>query len=332
MRGLSSKFSATVAIALLFFGSQPGAGSGASADLPVIELGLPQDGMFGLGGQYILDKGLDRKHGFSMKPRWAGVPEVQRLLAIRAIPVGLMTPEAALRARVAGQPIALIQPYQVPHMHVLVHKNSPYKSVPELKGKAIALTPELTGLYNLFDFIMRRNGYSIEKDFQLKKLGAPGIIAVLEKREVEAGIIWEAHVSRLLLSGKYRVIMTFRDELEKLLQAKVLPTIWLGGLEPWIEANRDAVSKLRASWTEAYRGVQQDEAHFRKYAKKFFGLENPEELGLAWKRTRIFLLPASFAWPDAASLKALKSFLREGVEMGMFPKEASAAIDPLFAP
>jgi ABC-type nitrate/sulfonate/bicarbonate transport system substrate-binding protein len=279
-----------------------------------------------------LDKGLDRKHGFTMKPRWAGVPEIQRLLAIRAIPVGLMTPEAALRARVAGTPVTLIQPYQVPHMHVLVHKNSPYKQVFDLKGKSIALTPELTGLYNLFDFMMRKNGFNIERDFQLKKLGAPGIIAVLEKGEVEAGIIWEAHVSRLLISGKYRVIMTYRDELEKHLHTKALPTIWLGGLETWVEPNKDIVAKLRASWTDAYRGVQQDELHFRKYAKKFFGLDKPEELSLAWDRTRVFLLPSDYTWPHAASLKALKSFLREGVEMGMFPKEAAGLIDGMFVP
>jgi len=40
--------------------------------MPDIEVGLPQDGLFDLGGQYIVDKGLDRKAGFVMKPRWAG--------------------------------------------------------------------------------------------------------------------------------------------------------------------------------------------------------------------------------------------------------------------
>ncbi len=32
-----------------------------AAELPTIEVGLPEDGLFGLGGQYIIDKGLDRK-------------------------------------------------------------------------------------------------------------------------------------------------------------------------------------------------------------------------------------------------------------------------------
>jgi ABC-type nitrate/sulfonate/bicarbonate transport system substrate-binding protein len=303
-----------------------------AAELPAVEVGLPQDGLFGLGGQYIIDKGLDRKNGFVMKPRWAGVAEIQRLLGIQAISVGLMTPEASLRANTNGIPIRLVQPYQTAHMSVLVRKDSSYQSVDELKGKSIALTPEVTTLYNLFDFMNRKRGVTIEKDFQLKKLAGPAIIAVLEKGEVEAGILWEAHVSRLVNSGKYRILLGFRDELAKVLNVKVLPVVWLGALEPWVKSNADSVSKLRAAWTEAYRGVQQDEAHFRKYAKQFFGLEKPEDLAPAWQRTKTFLLPADFKWPDAATLKAEKSWLQQGIELGMFAKESAGHIDAMFTP
>jgi ABC-type nitrate/sulfonate/bicarbonate transport system substrate-binding protein len=304
-----------------------------AAELPTVEVGLPDDGLFGLGGQYILDKGLDKKNGFVMKARWAGVPEIQRLLGIKAISVGLMTPEAGLRANVAGVPIRLLQPYQTSHMFVLVRKDSPYNTVEDLKGKPVALTSEVTTIYNLFDFTMRKRGWNIEKDFQLKKMGGPpAIIAVLEKGDVEAGLIWEAHVSRLVAGGKYKTILGFRDEMSRLLNVKVMPVIWLAGLEPWVKENGALVPKLRAAWTEAYKGLQNDEAHFQKYAKQFFGLEKPEEVAAAWPRTKIFLLPSDFTWPDAATLKAQKTWLREGVEMGMFVKEAAGLIDGMYVP
>ena len=303
-----------------------------AAEMPTVEVGLPNDGLFGLGGQYILDKGLDKKNGFVMTPRWAGVPEIQRLLGIKAISVGLMTPEAGLRANLRDIPIRFIQPYQTSHMYVLVRKDAPYNSVEELKGKPVALTSEVTTLYNLFDFMMRKRGLNIEKDFQLKKLGAPPpIIAVLEKGEVEAALLWESHISRLLATGKYKTLLGFRDELSRLLNVKVMPVIWLAGLEPWVKENAALVPKLRAAWTEAYRGVQGDEAHFRKYAKQFFGLEKEEEVA-AWPRTKIFLLPADFTWPDGATLKAQKSWLIQGVEMGMFEKQAAGLIDGMYVP
>jgi ABC-type nitrate/sulfonate/bicarbonate transport system substrate-binding protein len=295
-------------------------------------MGLPQDGLVGLGGQYIIDKGLDRKHGFVLKPRWVSVGENQRLLAIKAISVASMTSEAALRANLAGVPVRMFQPYQTAHMYVLVRNGSPHNVIGDVRGRSVAVTSEVTTTYNLFDFIMRKRGFNIEKDFQLKKLAALGIVAVLEKGEVEAGILWEAHVSRLLSAGRYKTIMAFREELTKLLKTPVLPVIWIAGLESWIRTNPEMVSKLRLAWTEAYRGVQKDEAHFRKHAKQFFGLEKAEEVSLGWERTKGFLLPEEFSWPDAPALTVKKRFLREAVEMGMFPKQAGEFIEVMFVP
>ncbi len=303
-----------------------------AAEFPVVEVGVPNDGVYGLGGQYILDKGLDRKNGYIMKPRWAGVADVERLLAIGAIAVGTTTSESALRANLNSIPIRFVTPYMEPHHQFLVRKESPYKTVEELKGKSVALTSEVTSLYNMFDFIMRKKGYNIEKEFNLKKLGAAGIIAVLEKGEVEGAIVWEAHVSKLLATGKYKVIMFTRDEMKKTLNTKVKILGWIGALEPWVKANPEMVAKVRASWAETWRGVQKDEAHFRKHAKNFFGLETPEAVTLGWQRTSQFLLPADFVWPDGPTLQAEKVYLREGIQMGIFAKEANQVIDALFVP
>jgi hypothetical protein len=95
-------------------------------------------------------------------------------------------------------------------------------------------------------------------------------------------------------------------------------------------ANPEAVVKLRLVWTEAYRGVQKDEAYFRKYAKQFFNLEAPEEITLGWERTKVFLLPEDFTWPNLPTLRANKNFFREAIELGMFPKEADRFIDDMF--
>lgn len=303
-----------------------------AAELPTIEVGLPEDGLFGLGGQYVIDKGLDRKNGFVMKPRWAGVADVERLLAIGAIPLGLATSESALRARLNNIPIRLIQPYQTPHNSVLVRKDAPYKNLLDLKGKPFAVPPEVTSAYNNFDYILKKQGIDIEKFYQLKKLGAAGISTVLERGEVEAGYSWEAHVSKLLATGRYRVLVTPRDEMNRLLNTKVKMLGWIGALESWVGKNQPLIPNFRAAWQEMIKGVQEDEAHFRKYAKQFFGLEKPEELELGWKRTRQFLLPPDFAWPDKANLEVELRYLKESVALGIFPKQGATVIEAMFVP
>ena len=216
-----------------------------AAELPTIEVGLPDDGLFGLGGHYLVDKGLDRKNGFIMKARWAGVPEIERILAIGAIPVGLSTSESALRANLRDINIRLIQPFMTPHNSVVVRKDAPYKSIMDLKGKPFAVPPEVTSAYNNFDYIMKKQGMDIEKFFQLKKLGAAGISTTLERGDVEAGYSWEAHASKLLARGRYRIMMVPRDEMNRLLNTKVKILGWVGALNLGLQ--RTATSFLESA-------------------------------------------------------------------------------------
>lgn len=303
-----------------------------AAELPTIEMGLPNDGVFGLGGHYLIDKKLDRKNGFILKPRWAGVPEIERLLAIKAIPLGLATSESALRANLRGIHIRLMQPYMTPHNSVLVRKDAPYKNIMDLKGKPFAVPPEVTSAYNNFDYIMRKQGVQIEKYFQLKKLGATGISAVLERGDVEAGYSWEAHASKLLATGRYRILMLAREEMNRLLNTKVKLFAWVGGIDSWTDKNENLIPKIRKAWQETIAGVQEDQEHFRKQAKHLFGLETAKELEIGWSRTRMFLLPPDFPWPDKASLEVEKRYLKESVGLGIFPAEGARVIDKMFVP
>lgn len=304
----------------------------AQAELPLLEMALPEDGMFGLGGQYVIDKGLDRKHGFAIKARWAALAESEKLVALGTVPLGIATAESALRANLSDIKLRLIQPYQTPHNSILVRKDAPYKTLKDLQGKPFALPPEVTSAYNQFDYMMRKEGIQIEKFFQLKKLGAAGISATLERGEVEAGYSWEAHASKLLATGKYRVLVTPRDEMNRILKTKVKMLGWLGTIDGWADKNRPLIPKLRAAWQEMIKGVQDDEEHFRKHAKRFFGLESADELKLGWLRTKEFFLPPNFPWPDKTNLEIEKRYLRESTEMGIFPRDALKIIDAMFVP
>jgi ABC-type nitrate/sulfonate/bicarbonate transport system substrate-binding protein len=303
-----------------------------AAEPPTLEMALPDDGVFGLGGQYLIDKGLDKKNGFIIKPRWAPVAEAEKLLAIGAVPLGLATAESAVRANLNNIPIRLIQPYMTPHNSVVVRNDAPYKSLKDLKDKPFAVPPEVTSAYNNFDYIMKKQGINIEKYYKLKKIGAPGMYALLERGEVEAAYSWEAHVSKLLVTGKYRVLVSPREEMNRLLNTKVKILGWVGALDSWIGKNQSFVAKFRAAWQEMIKGVQSDEEHFKKYGKRFFGLEKPDELKLGWTRTRQFLLPPDFPWPDKTNLDIEKRYLKESVELGIFAKEGLGVIDAMFAP
>lgn len=330
--GTLTLFGGIMLLALMAFVTKAPRVAGA-ADLPKVKFGLPKAGMFGLGGLYVIDKKLDRKHGWILQPHWARVSQIEQLVALGKLPAGLATAESSVRANIKGIPLRLIQPYMTPHQHVLVRKDSPYKALKDLKGKSVATTREVTSQYNMFDFMVRKGGMrGAEEEFELKKLGAAAIIAVLETGDVEAATLWEAHVSRLLATGKYRVLVAFRDELAKLLNTEVKMMGWVGAHKDWVKKNSDLVVRMRASWQEGIRGVQKDEEHFRKYAGKLFKIKKKDVLKLGWSRAKTFLLPPDHKWPDKANLNAEKDYLLGLMKIGMFPKEAAGVIDKLFVP
>ena len=316
--------------ALFLFASGP-SGSALGTDLPVVEFGLTPLGVSGLGARYMIDKKLDRKHGFVANPHWGSVANTERLIASGVIRVGLARAESALRANLKGIPLKLVQPYSgTSHSYFLVRKDSPYKDIMDLRGKPIAFGRELTPLHDLFDFVMRKQGVSIEKDFHLKKSGARGIRAVMEKGEVEGAWLWEAHVTKLLATGKYRSIAKLGDMINKVQDKDMHLLGWVGAADEWARKNPELIGKIRAAWQEMIAGAQNDPEHFRKYAKKIFGLEGEKEIELGYERTRVLLLPGDFQWPNEKNLANQKQYLKDGISLGIFPREAEPFIDGLF--
>lgn len=295
-----------------------------------VKVGVPNDGVFGLIGSYILEKGIDRKYGIIMEPVWAPVAEVQRLLGLGELKVGLSTKDGAMNLNIQKVPLRLVLPALAAHQFLVVAKDSPYQKAEDLKGKKIATTGETTGMYMMFDYIMRVKGLDAEKDFQLIKQGSPApIIALLDRGEIQGALLWEGHVSRLLATGKYRVLMGFTEELGKLFPGYVELMAYLSAHEDWLKANPEAAVRLKEAWLEGARGAREDQEFFRSKAKQFFGLEAPAEVDLAWERTRQFIGPVA-KWPDPALIKAQKDRMRDAVRLGSFPSEAGPFVDVIF--
>ena len=69
---------------------------------------------------------------------------------------------------------------------MVVAKNSPYKTIHDLKGKVIA-TKLGSGSYKAFSSYLKAKGLQ-EKDFRLKNAGPAAIIAAIQGGTVDAGI------------------------------------------------------------------------------------------------------------------------------------------------
>jgi ABC-type nitrate/sulfonate/bicarbonate transport system substrate-binding protein len=76
---------------------------------------------------------------------------------------------------------------------VIVAKNSPIKSVAELKGKKIGVVAG-SGCYSTFRVFLEKNGMK-ESDFQIVNMKVEDLRAAVQQGVVDAAVAWEPHVS-----------------------------------------------------------------------------------------------------------------------------------------
>jgi ABC-type nitrate/sulfonate/bicarbonate transport system substrate-binding protein len=89
---------------------------------------------------------------------------------------------------------------------IIVPKDSPLKSVKELKGKNVAFPGEGSQQYPLLLKALADAGLR-ESDIRLFKTDGAQIPTLLQNKSVDAGITWDPHVSNALAAGHSRVLI-----------------------------------------------------------------------------------------------------------------------------
>jgi len=89
---------------------------------------------------------------------------------------------------------------------IIVPKDSPLKSVAELKGKKVAFPGEGSQQYPLLLKALADVGLK-ESDIVLFKTDGAQIPTLLQQKSVDAGITWDPHVSNALAAGHSKVLI-----------------------------------------------------------------------------------------------------------------------------
>ena len=142
------------------------------------------------------------------------------------------------------------------------------------------------------------------------------LIARLERGEVEAINMFEPHTTRLVMSGKYRVLTDFDIELENIFGAPPLKST-VGMLKETVEKQPALVKAIRGAYGDAIQMIKsgQDEDFFKSKAKELFNLSTPEEVAAGLKQNK-----ANFAdkWGDAF-FQSQNKILQSGISLGLLP-------------
>jgi ABC-type nitrate/sulfonate/bicarbonate transport system substrate-binding protein len=164
--------------------------------------------------------------------------------------------------------------------------------------------------------IAKERKLDIEKDFQAVPAETGALIALLERGDVEAINMFEPYTTKLVLSGRYRVLLDFDADLAQIFGAPPLKST-VGMLKETVEKQPGLVKALRAAYVDGIKLIKsgKDEDFFKANAKEFFNLSGAEEIAAGIIKNR-----ENFAdtW-GPSFFEAQNKMLQTGMSLGLLP-------------
>lgn len=288
----------------------------AGQALTPINIATSAAGQSGYIAALIENKKLDNKYGIKITNMMMDFTEAANAVKLGRTLASSMQPSTAVNLVKSGTDIRLITPQIWSGNSWVVKKDAPYKSFADLKGKKIGNFARVTGAYFFSAVIAKEQKLDIEKDFQNVPAETGALIALLERGEVDAINMFEPHTTRLVMSGKYRVLLDFDIELENIFGAPPLKSS-VGILKETVEKQPALVKAIRSAYADAIHMIKtgQDDDFFKSKAKELFNLSTPEEVAAGFKQNQA---NAADKWGDAF-FQSQNKILQSGISLGLLP-------------
>lgn len=287
-----------------------------AAELQTVAIATNAAGQTGYLATLIEAKGISKAHGLKISNLMMDFTEAANALRLGRALASTMQPSTAVNLRKTGTDVRLLAPQLWSGNVFLVRKEAPYKKLPDLKGKKIGNFSRTTGAYFFSAVIAREHGLDIEKDFQTVGGEMAALMAWLERGEVEAINLQEPHVTRMLVSGRYRVLLDFDSELLRVFGAQPLKT-GVAVLKETADKQPQLLKAIRAAYADGIKMIKsgQDKDFFENNSKDLFGLRTPEEITAGFKRNRETYADA---WGEKF-FAAQNKILQQGMALGLLP-------------
>lgn len=192
----------------------------AGQALQPVNVATAASGQSGYIAALIENQGLDVKYGIKITNLMMDFTEAANAVKLGRALASAMQPSTAVNLVKSGTDICLITPQIWSGNSWVVKKDAPYKSFGDLKGKKIGNFARVTGAFFFSAVIAKEHKLDLEKDFQSIPAETGALIALLERGDVEAINMFEPHVTRMVMSGRYRVLVDFDIALEEIFGAR----------------------------------------------------------------------------------------------------------------
>ena len=196
-------------------------------------------------------------------------PALHIMIAEKSVDIGYGGLTAMARARAEGKGTLVIFGIFSPVNALLVPKDSPVKSLADLRGKRVGnFGGPGSATTSIFMAIAKRwHGLDLQRDLELITAPGPALIGLLDRGELAAALMGTTESLRFPLTGKYRVIMDLSAEWEK--RAGRAPAhVTIATNEDFAKAHPDILKRYLRAYLDAVKYVRGHPEVWADYAKR----------------------------------------------------------------
>ncbi len=115
--------------------------------------------------------------------------------------------------------------------HAFISKNPKIRTAQDLKGKTVAATTG-SGFWGMAVLFLKANGLNHRTDLNVISASPPAVATQLMADKVDAGIVWEPNLSKMLTSG-FHLVDDMSSGVRKAMGIKAGEPVWYLGAYAW---------------------------------------------------------------------------------------------------
>jgi len=266
-----------------------------------------------------------------LEVEWVKFAEVNgptRAIVPGTIDLAFAAPSTASMSIAAdGVPVKIVLATQIAEAQIVVPADSPIKTVADLKGKKIGMSPPGSATHAIVSSVLEGNFGLKAGDYSVVPGNEGRLSQFLQQKEVDAAAIRSVTIAQMNQDVKLRNIASVVDEWKKLTKANAAPILAVAIVHSdYVGKNPEAVAKFIAATRKALEFGSKNKDKVAEMLQKAANMkpEGAKAYAAQWDGAYM----ASFEAADVASLKRMHAIRKAAAAAKIDPPDAAFMTQP----
>ncbi len=262
---------------------------------------------------------------------WVKFSEVNgptRAIVPQAIDLAFAAPSTASMSIAAdGVPVKIVLATQIAEAQIVVPAGSPIKSIADLKGKKIGMSPPGSATHAIVSSVLEINYGMKPADYSVVPGNEGRLAQFLQQKEVDAASIRSVTIAQMSDDIKMTTIASVVDEWKKLTKSNAAPILAVTIVHSdYVEKNPEAVAKFIAATRKALEYGSKNKDKVAELLQKAASMKADDAKAYASQWDGAYM--ASFEPGDVDSLKRMHAIRKAAGATKTDPPEAAFLTGP----